>query len=74
VDNIWLHRPGRDGGIDYICFRHPQKGQIELLEGHHLPPQMPLLKRRRWIGCDQLSDCRREFEQHQGYRHGPPLF
>jgi hypothetical protein len=35
---------------------------------------MPLLKRRRWIGCDQLSDCRRDFEQRQGYRHGPPLF
>jgi hypothetical protein len=74
VDSIWLHRPGRGGGIDYICFRHPTQGRIELLEGHHFPPQMPLLKHRSWIGSDQLSDCRRDYEQRQGYRHGPPLF
>ncbi|NDD44834.1 MAG: hypothetical protein EBZ29_04730 [Synechococcaceae bacterium WB9_4xC_028] len=74
MDSIWLQRPGPDGGVDYVCFRRPQQGRVEMLEGHHLPPQLPLLKRRTWIGSDQLSVCRKVFEQDHGYRHSPPLF
>ena len=73
VETIWLHRPSRDGGIDYVCFR-AQQGAVEILEGSHLPPQMPLIKTRISIGSAQARDRRDHFEQCLGFRHGPPVF
>ena len=57
VETIWLHRPSRDGGIDYVCFR-AQQGAVEILEGSHLPPQMPLIKTRISLGSAQARDRR----------------
>ena len=73
VETIWLHRPSRDGGIDYVCFR-AQQGAVEILEGSHLPPQMPLIKTRISLGSAQAQDRRDHFEQCLGFRHGPPVF
>ncbi len=73
VETIWLHRPSRDGGIDYVCFR-AQQGAVEILEGSHLPPQMPLIKTRISLGSAQARDRRNHFEQCLGFRHGPPVF
>jgi len=73
VETIWLHRPSRDGGIDYVCFR-AQQGAVEILEGSHLPPQMPLIKTRISLGSAQARDRRDHFEQCLGFRHGPPVF
>ena len=73
VEPIWLHRPSRDGGIDYVCFR-AQQGAVEILEGSHLPPQMPLSKTRISLGSAQARDRRDHFEQCLGFRHGPPVF
>ena len=72
VETIWLHRPSRDGGIDYVCFR-AQQGAVEILEGSHLPPQMPLIKTRISLGSAQARDRRNHFEQCLGFRHGPPV-
>ena len=73
VETIWLHRPSRDGGIDYVCFR-AQQCAVEILEGSHLPPQMPLIKTRISLGSAQARDRRDHFEQCLGFRHGPPVF
>ena len=73
VETIWLHRPSRNGGIDYVCFR-AQQGAVEILEGSHLPPQMPLIKTRISLGSAQARDRRDHFEQCLGFRHGPPVF
>ena len=45
MGTLWLLRSCDDGGTDYVCFR-PQKDVVEILEGYHLPPQMPFIKRR----------------------------
>lgn len=73
VNTIWLHRPSADGGIDYVCFRADQEA-VEILEGYHLPPQMPLLKTRCSLGSVQANHRRMHLEKSLGYRHGPPVF
>ncbi|WP_115014619.1 hypothetical protein [Synechococcus sp. UW140] len=73
VDTIWLHRASDDGGIDYVCFRSCQN-DVEIVEGYHLPPQMPLIKTRSSLGSLQARDRRDHFEHCLGYRHGPPVF
>lgn len=73
VDTIWLRRPSHDGGIDYVCFRALQ-GAVEILEGYHLPPQMPLLKTRISLGLAQARHRQEHLEHCLGYRHGPPVF
>jgi hypothetical protein len=73
VNSIWLHRPSVDGGIDYVCFRNGQ-GSVEILEGYHLPPQMPLIKTRISLGISQAQQRRDHLEQCLGYRHGPAVF
>ena len=46
--------------------------QVEMREGTHLPPQMPLLKRRQWLPSEEAElQCRRL--QQGGYRHSEPL-
>ena len=73
MDTLWLLRPCADGGTDYICFRD-HLDHVEVLEGYHLPPQMPLIKHRQLLLSSDVPRCRHRFERQQGFRHGPPLF
>ena len=61
VDCFWLFRNCADGGIDYVCFRC-ESDAVEMLEGYQQPPQMPFIKKRKWL------------DRIEGYRHGSPLF
>ena len=75
---FWLVRPRSDGGSDYVSFL-PAQGTagsrlVEMREGSHLPPQMPLLKRRRRLGAEEAEACRRRLQQEAGYRRSEPLF
>jgi hypothetical protein len=73
---LWLVRPRADGGCDYVSFvpgaGHP--GSVEMREGSHMPPQMPLLKRRCWLRTEEAEQQRRRLQQEAGYRHSEPLF
>jgi hypothetical protein len=71
----WLLRPRSDGGTDYVRFL-PSQGtaMVEVREGSHLPPQMPLLKRRRCLRAEEAEACRRRLLREAGYRRGEPLF
>ncbi|MBT67070.1 MAG: hypothetical protein CMN98_08020 [Synechococcus sp. NP17] len=71
--HVWLLRPCSDGGTDYVCFR-PQDDRVEVVEGYHLPPQMPLIKRRQWLESADVPRCRHQLENVQGFKHGHPLF
>ena len=70
---LWLVRPRSDGGRDYVSFQ-PSQGVVEIREGSHLPPQMPLLKRRRCLAIEEAEACRRRLQQEAGYRRSEPLF
>jgi len=70
---LWLVRPRADGGSDYVAFV-PCHARVEMQEGSHLPPQMPLLKRRRWLPCEEAEQQRRQLQLEAGYRHSEPLF
>jgi len=70
---VWLVRPRSDGGCDYVNFV-ASHGLVEIREGSHLPPQMPLLKRRRQLGAAEAEACRHSFQQEAGFRHSDPLF
>jgi hypothetical protein len=70
---LWLVRPRSDGGSDYVNFV-ASHGVVEIREGSHLPPQMPLLKRRRQLGAAEAEACRHSFQQEAGFRHSDPLF
>jgi hypothetical protein len=52
----------------------PGDASVEMREGSHLPPQMPLLKRRCWLRRDEAEQQRRRLQQEGGYRHSEPLF
>jgi hypothetical protein len=43
-------------------------------EGSHLPPQMPLLKRRCSLPFEEAEACRRRLQQEAGYQRSEPLF
>jgi hypothetical protein len=73
LDTLWLFRPCDDGGTDYVCFRDC-RDRVEVLEGYHLPPQMPLIKHRQFLLSTEVPGFRHRFERQQGFRHGPPLF
>jgi hypothetical protein len=73
LDTLWLLRTGADGGTEYVCFRG-SADPIEMIEAYHLPPQMPLLKKRRWLNQSEAISCRRRLESSEGFRHGTPLF
>lgn len=74
VDNTcWLMRRTSDGGTDYVCFRGSEE-PVEMLEGYYLPPQMPLIKSRRWMNRSEALSCRHRLESSEGFRHGRPLF
>jgi hypothetical protein len=72
---LWLVRPRADGGCDYVNFV-PSAGAstVEMREGSHLPPQMPLLKRRHRLAADEAERCRQQLQQSGGYRFSEPLF
>ena len=75
---LWLVRPRSDGGSDYVRFL-PSAGSgdaavVEVREGSHLPPQMPLLKRRLRLPAAEAEACRRHLQQEGGYRRSEPLF
>ena len=75
---LWLVRPRPDGGCDYVSFL-PAQGAIgaptvEMREGSHLPPQMPLLKRRSRLGPEEAERCRRRLQLEGGFRCSDPLF
>ncbi|MCS5705072.1 hypothetical protein NZK27_02595 [Synechococcus sp. FGCU-3] len=71
---LWLVRPRPDGGCDYVSFQSAPAGEVEMREGSHLPPQMPLLKRRHRLAADEAERCRRQLQQEGGYLHSEPLF
>ena len=62
-----------DGGTEYVCFRSTRES-VEMLEGFHLPPQMPLIKKRRWLNRSEALSCRQNLERSEGFRHGSALF
>jgi hypothetical protein len=70
---LWLVRPRADGGCDYVNFV-PDAARIEMRQGSHLPPQMPLLKHRCWLQREEAEQQRRRLQQEGGYRHSEPLF
>jgi hypothetical protein len=47
---------------------------VEMREGSHLPPQMPLLKRRCRLQRDEAERQRRQLQLEGGFRHSEPLF
>lgn len=74
---LWLVRPRSDGGSDYVNFvpaAGPGPWLVEIREGSHLPPQMPLLKSRRRLGPAEAEACRRHLQQEAGFQHSEPLF
>ena len=73
VSTFWLLKNNADGGTEYVCFRGDDES-VEMLEGYHLPPQMPLIKRRSWLNRMDALSCRSRLERSEGFRHGAPLF
>lgn len=75
---LWLVRPRPDGGCDYVSFL-PAQGPIgatsvEMREGSHMPPQLPLLKHRKRLGAEEAERCRRKLQQEAGFYCSEPLF
>lgn len=52
----------------------PGDAKIEMREGCHLPPQMPLLKRRLWLPLAEAEAQRLRLQEEGGYRRSEPLF
>ncbi len=75
----WWVRPRFDGGCDYVRLRlsgakpADPSGSIEWIEGSHLPPQMPLLKRRLWVSAE-LAQHRQQQLQACGFEPSKPVF
>ena len=57
MSTFWLLKNNADGGTEYVCFRGDDES-VEMLEGYHLPPQMPLIKRRSWMNRVDALSCR----------------
>jgi len=60
-----------EGKVEY---RGGDGPAVEIREGSHLPPQMPLLKRRRCLAIEEAEACRRRLQQEAGYQRSEPLF
>ena len=71
--SLWLVRPRTDGGRDYVNFVRGLT-EVEMLEGSHLPPQMPLIKRRCRLQLDEAERQRHVLLQQQGFQSSDPLF
>jgi hypothetical protein len=59
--------------MDFVSFTLDH-GAVEMREGSHLPPQMPLLKHRRCLALKDAEACRRRLQQEAGYHRSEPLF
>lgn len=80
---LWLVRPRPDGGCDYVSFL-PAQGPpdstaldprtVEMREGSHLPPQLPLLKHRKRLGAEEAESCSRRLQLESGFLSCEPLF
>jgi hypothetical protein len=85
---LWLVRPRPDGGCDYVNFQ-PQPvieptgvspasagapPVVEMRQGSHLPPQMPLLKHRRRLDPAEARRWQERLLQEGGFRSSEPLF
>jgi hypothetical protein len=74
----WLVRPRPDGGCDFVSFGPLNgangQGAVEMREGSHLPPQMPLLKRRHRLDLAEAERRRLLLQRESGYRCSEPLF
>ena len=75
---LWLVRPRPDGGCDYVSFL-PAQGPIgattvEMREGSHLPPQLPLLNHRKRLGAEEAESCSRRLQLESGFLSCEPLF
>jgi len=76
---VWLVRPRPDGGCDYVSFQvqpalDAAVHTVEMREGSHLPPQMPLLKHRRRLDPAEAERRRQRLQQEGGFRCSEPLF
>jgi hypothetical protein len=71
--SLWLVRPSADGGCDYVNFIG-SGAAVEMLEGSHLPPQMPLLKRRCRLRSEDAERQWHRLQQQLGYQSCEPLF
>jgi hypothetical protein len=77
---LWLVRPRPDGGCDYVSFQWQPAVEaaahsvVEMREGSHLPPQMPLLKRRHRLNLAEAERCRQRLQQEGGFHRSEPLF
>lgn len=69
----WLARRRSDGGSDFVNFLPGHDG-VEIREGSHLPPQMPLLKRRWRLAPAEAEACRQQLLQEAGFHRCEPLF
>jgi hypothetical protein len=72
--SYWLVRPRSDGGCDYVSFAPAGQAGVEMREGSHLPPQMPLLKRRHRLDRAEAERRRRLLQQEAGFHCSEPLF
>ncbi|MFO7629427.1 MAG: DUF1651 domain-containing protein [Prochlorococcaceae cyanobacterium] len=70
---LWLVRPRPDGGCDYVNFT-PDHGAVEMREGSHMPPQMPLLKLRHRLATEEAEARCRSLQQDGGFLRSDPLF
>ncbi|MFO0032242.1 MAG: hypothetical protein ACK54Z_08290 [Cyanobacteriota bacterium] len=52
----------------------PGHDGVEIREGSHLPPQMPLLKRRWRLAPAEAEACRQQLLQEAGFERSEPLF
>lgn len=77
---LWLVRPRPDGGCDYVSFQLQPALEaaavtiVEMREGSHMPPQMPLLKRRHRLDPAEAERCRLQLQQEGGFQSSEPLF
>ena len=86
LKSLWLVRPRPDGGCDYVSFEfnptsrpsavpaHASACTVEMLEGSHLPPQMPLLKRRHRLNPAEADRFRVKLQNEGGFHRSEPLF
>ena len=69
----WWVKSHRDGSCDYVRLRTSDRQQLEWAEGSHLPPQMPLLKRRFTVSLEAAA-VRQQNLLAMGFKPGQPLF
>ena len=69
----WWVKSHRDGSCDYVRLRTSDQQQLEWAEASHLPPQMPLLKRRFTVSLEAAA-VRQQNLLAMGFKPGQPLF